>query len=134
MSGCFHQNLKKNVWMFYTFDRQTPIAGRYFKHYIYSIKGWNDVRNRPSEWFQNWDIKKIILYLFAGFKTIILCSIHTIWFMKYVFCKNMVCENFSYNCKSWDIKWNHNFYYFQNCKMKSPRMSLASNYMGILFL
>ena len=32
LSGCFHQNLKKNVRMFYTFDWQTLIAGRYFKH------------------------------------------------------------------------------------------------------
>ena len=27
----FHLNLKKNVWMFYTFDRQTLIGGCYFK-------------------------------------------------------------------------------------------------------
>ena len=34
LSGCFfsHQNLKKNVWMFYTFDQQTLIGGCYFKH------------------------------------------------------------------------------------------------------
>ena len=30
--GCFNQNLKKNAQTFYTFDRQTLIAGRYFKH------------------------------------------------------------------------------------------------------
>ena len=32
MSGCCHQNLKENVQMFCTFDRQAPIAGRYFRH------------------------------------------------------------------------------------------------------
>ena len=28
----------------------------------------------------------IIWYLFQGFKTVILCSVHSIWFKKYVFC------------------------------------------------
>ena len=28
---------------------------------------------------------QIISYLFASFKTIILCSVHSVWFMKYVF-------------------------------------------------
>ena len=28
---------------------------------------------------------QITLYLFAGFKTIFLCSVYTLWFMKYVF-------------------------------------------------
>ena len=35
LSGCFHQNLKKNKMSggFYTFDQQTSIAGRCFKHW-----------------------------------------------------------------------------------------------------
>ena len=28
---------------------------------------------------------QIICYLFAGFKAIVLCSVHSIWFVKYVF-------------------------------------------------
>ena len=28
---------------------------------------------------------RVTWYLFAGFKTIILCSVHSIWFVKYVF-------------------------------------------------
>ena len=32
LSGCLYQNLTKNIRTFYTFDRQTPIADRYFKH------------------------------------------------------------------------------------------------------
>ena len=34
LPACFHQNLKKNVQMFYTFDRQMPITNCYFKHCI----------------------------------------------------------------------------------------------------
>ena len=33
------------------------------------------------------------LYLFTGFKTIILCPVHSKWFVKYVFCKNKIREN-----------------------------------------
>ena len=32
-SRYFHQNLKKNVWTFYTCDRQMLIAGHYFEHW-----------------------------------------------------------------------------------------------------
>ena len=35
MPRCFHQNLRKSIRTFYTFDRQTPIAGRCFKHCIH---------------------------------------------------------------------------------------------------
>ena len=37
---------------------------------------------------------QIILYLFAAFKTIILCSVYPKHFAKYVFSANMVRENF----------------------------------------
>ena len=37
LSGCIHQNLKKNIQMFYTFDWQTPIIGCYFRHWIISV-------------------------------------------------------------------------------------------------
>ena len=52
---------------------------------------------------------QIIWYLFAGFNTIILCSVHSIWFVKYLFSAKIWFVKSStriMKCKSQVIKLN----------------------------
>ena len=53
------------------------------------------------------------LYLFTGSKTIILCAVHSKWFVKYVFCKNMIREN-----ESQVVKLNPETIYFKQLHTK----------------
>ena len=64
----------------------------------------------------------ITLYLFAGFKSIFLCSIHSLWFVKYVFTANIWFVKF-YEYKSQDVKSNPGN---ENWKPSSKSMSLSS--------
>ena len=41
LSRCFQQNLKKIDGTFYTFDQQTPIIDRYFKHCLIQVVDYN---------------------------------------------------------------------------------------------
>ena len=52
---------------------------------------------------------RIIWYLFAGFKTVILCSVHSIWFVKYVLAAKMWFVKTSFRImkyESQDVKSN----------------------------
>ena len=60
---------------------------------------------------------QIIMYLFAGFKTMILCSIHSLWFVKYV-----------RSAKIWSVKTSTRIVKYESRVVKNQTILLSLNW------
>ena len=82
-SVCFNENLSYDLEIKKFWNKFGKICGIIFwKIFLFGYGWW---RKLLVKGFLKLWCCQIIWLLFAGFKTIIFCFVHTIWFMKYVF-------------------------------------------------